>query len=481
MINRVKKLIGAEEFYAVNSIYCKALMFSSPSLGLSLIIAPLGVLGGIYAKHYGVSLSVVASAMLLARLFDAFTDPVIGYFSDRIAVNSGSRKQLVLSGGILLIPCAYFLYAPPLGVSGFYFSFWYMALYLSLTLFNIPYQAWVNEFTLDSREKTLVFSLIGASNLLGGMLFYILPLLPYFLTTNITPDVLHVTILCGSIVLILGLLVLTKVESTSYQDVHSLVSERDSSVLSISNAARNLKSMVVDNKPFLHFFCSSMFLGVSVGIWSGMFFIYVDGYLKLGVVYSEVAVWGMFCGLLAIPVWYHLSLWLGNKSRVLLLGMLLLFLVYLVAGFLEPKSIGFQKLLLLNILMTFGAVSASVVQSPMLCDIIDYDRVKVNVERSGLYFSLLTLMSKIQMALGAALGLFIAGFFGFDMNADQQSSSAVMGLRLGVSWIPSMLVVMAMLFISLVSLDERRMKIIRRRLNSSAVGVRLEIREIRVR
>ncbi len=110
--------------------------------------APIPILQGIYAKYYGFSLTTLATIILLARFFDAITDPLIGYYSDRYARRTGTRKPFILAGGLLLILSAYFLYVPIGGdigessnVSVAYFTFWFMALYLAMTLFEIPHSA----------------------------------------------------------------------------------------------------------------------------------------------------------------------------------------------------------------------------------------------------------------------------------------------------------------------------------------------------
>ena len=48
------------------------------------LFAPTQILAGVYAKYYELSLVELASVSLLARLFDAVTDPLVGYWSDRV-------------------------------------------------------------------------------------------------------------------------------------------------------------------------------------------------------------------------------------------------------------------------------------------------------------------------------------------------------------------------------------------------------------
>ena len=65
-------------------MWLKIIAFAMPLIGVTLLLGPvIAVLGGIYAKYYGLSLTSIAAVILAAKLFDAVTDPLIGYYSDR--------------------------------------------------------------------------------------------------------------------------------------------------------------------------------------------------------------------------------------------------------------------------------------------------------------------------------------------------------------------------------------------------------------
>ena len=115
------------------------------------LMAPLAIIQGVYAKYYGLPLTTLAAIILLARLFDTLSDPVIGYYSDRYASRTGSRKPFMFVGGLLFIVSSYFLYVPvglssitnneldalniSPSISAAYFTSWFILLYLAWTLF----------------------------------------------------------------------------------------------------------------------------------------------------------------------------------------------------------------------------------------------------------------------------------------------------------------------------------------------------------
>ena len=138
----------------------KILAFSAPSVGLMFLVGPMSIVQGIYAKYFGIPLTTLAAILLLCRLFDAFSDPLIGYFSDRYRARTGTRKPFVLVGGLSLIVCSYFLFVPPDNVSTTYITFWMIAFYAVYTLNSIPAYAWAGEMTSYPEERARIFSVL---------------------------------------------------------------------------------------------------------------------------------------------------------------------------------------------------------------------------------------------------------------------------------------------------------------------------------
>ena len=447
-------------------MWLKILAFVMPQVGVILLFGPVvAVLGGFYAKYYGLSLTSIATVVLVAKFFDAITDPLIGYYSDRWRLKTGSRKPLILAGGLLLVPSAYLLFAPPSDVSALYFAAWYMTFYFGLTLYMIPYMAWAHEFTETSKDKAMVFSAINIAGQTGSALFYVLPLLPFFLTTDISPEVLETTAYVGTVLLLPGLYLAFKFVPDGL--VHDAPASEQITSASLVQKGWQTAQELINNRPFLLFFWISIFSGLAYGLWAGLLFIFVDAYLNLGDKFAAMSLWGMVFGALAIPFWYRIVVRWGKRIPWLV-GTAVLLMVFFATGFLDAGYSGYLSILVLYLTFTFCAASSAVVAGPMLCDIIDYGCYQTGHERSGLYFSMQGLLIKIQLAIGGALGLAIIGGLGFDMNAVNHSATSVWGLKISISWLPVLLMIPAMVCIYRIPLNEHRMTIIRRRLAQRA-------------
>ena len=102
----------------------------------------------------------------------------------------------------------------------------------------------------------------------------------------------------------------------------------------------------------------------------------------------------------------------------------------------------------------------------MLSDIVDYSSWKFRTYRGSTYFALYVFTYKGAFAVGGALGLAIAGWYGFDPSSTSHTESGIRGLKLAMTWMPILLVVISMIFIALSPITARRHGVIRRRLDA---------------
>jgi len=126
------------------------LVFALPAIMQGFMHAPAAsLIQGIYAKHAGLPLVALGTAVLITRLFDAFTDPLIGWASDWWRQKTGSRKPFIVVGTLVTAVGLWFLYRPPEGVTISYFLVWFTVAYLGWTMTEIPYRAWSFELATE--------------------------------------------------------------------------------------------------------------------------------------------------------------------------------------------------------------------------------------------------------------------------------------------------------------------------------------------
>ena len=464
----------------------------SPKLGLAyilpvvttaLLVGPMAIVQGVYAKYFGMPLTTIATILLIARLFDAVTDPIIGLYSDRYHAHTGSRKIFVMCGGVSLIVCSYFLYVPvnldtlqtlnanaiPVTVSASYFLWWFIAFYLAWTIFEIPHLAWASELANTSKEKNLIYSLRTAATWFGVLLFYLVPLLPMFETNEFTPRSLSLaTLFAGSFMLLLLFINIKFTPNGVVKAAAKTDFYRHSKIVAIKSLGKEIGK----NKPVLLFLTALTFSFIAVpGMWFTLIFIYVDTYLQLGNQFAQASLVAIVVGFLMIGVWYWLANRLGKKTT-LALGQLFGAIGALLTGLLTPGESGFLSLLLIMVLCygVGGTVIAALGPS-LLADIIDYGRWKFRSDRAATYFSLYTMISKISVAIGGAIGLAIAGSYGFDPAAKIYAAENIAGLRLAIAWIPTIVALCTIPLFLINPLTAHRHALIRNRLDARDLRV----------
>ena len=427
------------------------------------MLSPMGILQGIYAKYYGVALTTIATVLLIARLFDAVTDPLIGYWSDRVQAKSGTRKPFIVAGGLLFIISSYCLYVPvspnavdtSTVVSTPYFLTWFLLFYLAWSLLEIPHLAWAAELAPSSQAKNKIYSLRLLSNHLGKLCFYLVPFLPFFASREFTPYTLQWSAVAAGLLMLFALY-LCVTRTPNGPRVYRRRPIKDKSLWA-------LRLEVMANKPLLLFFIAFSLFGCGSGMWYTLIFIVVDSYLKLGHHYALVALIGLVASIVILGVWYWLANQLGKKF-VLGASAFLYASGAMITGFLEPGQTDIVTLFLVMLLIYMSAIPA--IASSLLAEIIDYNTWKFGTDRSATYFALFTFAAKTAAAIGGSLGLGIAGWYGFDATAAEQTESAVFGLHLAACWLPAVLMLLSIVAFGLIPINTHRHQIIRRRLDA---------------
>lgn len=63
-----------------------------------------------YMTKNGIAMTVASTIMMIAKLWDAFTDPFMGFLSDNTRGKWGRRKPYMFWGGIALLVCIFFVF-----------------------------------------------------------------------------------------------------------------------------------------------------------------------------------------------------------------------------------------------------------------------------------------------------------------------------------------------------------------------------------
>lgn len=119
----------------------------------------------------GAEPAIVGSIFLIAKLWDAVSDPLIGNLSDRTQHASGRRRPWLRAAAPLLAVFSIMAWAPPASLEGWSLNVWIgvavLGFYTAYTIFEVPHMALGAEITLDTRERNRVFGVRQGMRILG--------------------------------------------------------------------------------------------------------------------------------------------------------------------------------------------------------------------------------------------------------------------------------------------------------------------------
>lgn len=427
--------------------------FAAPTFGEQIMLAPIfGILPALYAENTLVSLQMIGVMFMIARIFDAFSDPAIGYLSDITKSRFGQRKPWILAGAVVAAISVLFLYQPPPNANATYFFVACMAYFLGWTMLMIPYNAWSVELSGNYFERARLFGWRNAFGGFGGLLFTLSPLLlvNFTGTTEFTLDTM--SILAWFLVIVLPGTALIAV----------LVVPRGTKVSTDIASLKTLWPALKKNRVMWLFITITLFAGLGQGIFVSLQFLYISAYLGLGASIAIIGSSQFVAHLLAIPMWLAIVRRFGKHKPWAASN----FILAVMAPFLILVPQGQEGLLpLIAISVLAGVMSAVNAVSPqsMLADIIDYDTLKTGADRAGSYFAFLTFLSKATAGLGGGLGLMIVGLFGFVPGAENTPFAETVFLGM-IAVGPALLGGFTGFLILTYPLNERRQKIIRERI-----------------
>lgn len=125
----------AGRYGGVHLSRAEKLAYALPAIPLAVIGIPVYVyLPKFYTDTMGLDISTIGILLMAVRGFDAVTDPVIGYLSDRTSGGFGRRRPYIAVGALGLALSLFFLFRPmnlSIGAMTFYFGFWLFSLFFS--------------------------------------------------------------------------------------------------------------------------------------------------------------------------------------------------------------------------------------------------------------------------------------------------------------------------------------------------------------
>ena len=154
--------------------------YSLPRFGSAAMFMSVGIFLPIfYTDALKLAPAFIAWTFLIGRFWDGFTDPVMGYVSDRTKSKMGRRRPYFLVSAIPVAIAYYLLWSPPEALQDrnlfIYLTATYLLTFTFWTIFSIPHNSLGAEMTMDYHERTTLTGVREALGVFGTLIGTLAP------------------------------------------------------------------------------------------------------------------------------------------------------------------------------------------------------------------------------------------------------------------------------------------------------------------
>jgi Na+/melibiose symporter-like transporter len=338
-----------------------------------------------YNQVLGLPAQWVGAAILLALVFDAISDPIVGYASDNLHSRWGRRHPFMYAAAVPVTISFYLLWNPPVGLSDtgllVYLIVLSIVVRLCITFYEIPSSSLVAELTDDNDERTSMLGYRYFFGWWGGLsmaiiaYFFLLIPTPEYPIGQLNPDGWRVYGLIASAVMLCAILVSA---IGTHRHIPYLRQPPAKRPFSTGRALGELIE-TLSNRSFLMLFASALFGAMATGLTSSLNIYFNTYFWELSPDQIGILTLGPFLSstvaLIGAP---RLSRRLGKKrAAILIYGLAIALAPVPIVGRLIEIMPANGSPSLLPVLFVFGVVegslivTASILMSSMVADTVE--------------------------------------------------------------------------------------------------------------
>lgn len=494
--------------------------FGAGHLALNLLPGALGVFSFFLLTAFGMDPFLAGILGGLPRVYDAITDPIMGFISDNTKSKWGRRRPYIFAGAILSGIFYILLWQMSPDNSQMY-NFWYFLIFSLIfltgnTIYATPLVGLGYEMTTDYNERT---RLMGFANTVGQVAWMIVPWFwviianPAMYATQVE-GVNELAVYVGIICMVLG--VLPAIFCKGIDAAH-MENRKEISFKTIGSSFKELFhgiKQVSQNNPFMRL-CAATFLVfngfqivASFSVFIIVFYIYNGSYEGAGTWPAWFSTISALCtAFLVIPVITRIANAFGKRkafiiaSGISIIGYMLKWWGFNadlnqsfnqtslgasmnqgiqsffdaispalssigMSWFTIDTTLGVPWLMFIPVpFLAFGLGSLFTLMMSMTADVCDLDELNNGMPRKeGTFGAIYWWMVKLGQGLALVIGGFVLKMIGFDGGLAVQTSETLYKLRLMDIIIPSVTAGLAAWVMWGYNLNEKRAKEIKEEL-----------------
>lgn len=408
-----------------------------------------------YSQVLGADAGIVGTALLIAMLFDAFSDPLMGYLSDNTRSRWGRRHPYMYAAALPIAFAYYFLWNPPADLRGNdlfgYLVVLAVVIRLLITMYEVPSSALVAELTDDYDERTSFMSFRYFFGWTGGTLMAFFALAFYLVPTETISNGMFNIAGFGqygaTAAVVIGLAIIISAVGT-HSRIPYLRPAPPKRKMTFARVFGELFE-TLSNPSLLALFVAALFGAIATGVGAGLNY-YLNSFfwefstqqisfLSLSVVLSAVL------GLVFSPI---VSKTLGKKRGAIIIGMIaftvapLSVFLRLLGVFPENGSpILFPMVMTLTVIDVALIITFQTLMASMIADVVEDSELKTKRRSEGVFFAAITFSRKFVQGFGVVSATVILSVAQFPAGAMPGEVDPDTIYRLGLYYVPTVFIV----------------------------------------
>ncbi len=418
--------------------------FGLGMLANQLFPAVLGIFTVILVENLGFPGWMLGVIYFVPKLFDAITDPIMGFITDNTKSKWGRRRQYVFIGAIITGSAFAFMWQMYAN-DGVTYNFIYFLVsslffYLGITIFSVPYVAMGYEMSDDFHERT---DIMATAQFIGQLAWVFAPWLwvimgdrTMFTSGEVATRTLaiYVAIVCTILAAVPAIFIKSKSSLNENYEPLNLKSISRSFDLIIEGFKEALKIV-----PFRKLCIATFLIFNSFNTTAGFSYFIIKYYLHNGTgeglwptLFGSVG--AIFTTVLIIPIVSRMSKLMGKRKAFLWSqGISIIGYILLIFLFVPGKPYLFLFALPF---ISFGIGSLFTLMMSMTSDVIDIDELNTGKRREGIFGAIFWWMVKFGAAIAGFLSGLILSIVAFKSGEPTQTYETMFQLRLFFSGIP---------------------------------------------
>ncbi len=407
--------------------------YGIPALPIAAFAVPIYIyIPPFYAQELGISLAAIGTVLTLARILDALSWPVIGILSDRLNTRWGRRKPWIAFSTPFILVAALMLCMPPPGSGSLYLFIWSVVIYIASSALTLPHSAWGAELSRDYHERSHIVAWREGLTVVGTLIATVIP----SLVTKYGGDDPQLPLI--GIAVFAGVMLPLSIP-------FALRAVPEAPVLRFAEKDWRAGLRIVwRNQPFRLLLGAFLLNGVANSLPATLFLLFATHVLKAAD-YQGALLFAYFAaGVISVPLWLILAK-RYSKHRVWGSSMLWACLIFAWVPFLGHGDV--LAFFTISVLSGIGLGADMVLPGSMQADVVDADTLESGEQRTGLYFALWGVATKLSLAGAVGIAFPLLEFLGFDAQITSNGPGALLGLALLYSIVPVILKILSVIMI----------------------------------